>query len=161
MCHHHPCTISRARRFGTSIFHPTNSFSLQVTGNPAKNSFAEIFWCFMKSIPPSTRAHCIHPPHCYNAICTRWESRTGLGMLETTLLTFSTNLPVWQELWLQDGNVCTSQPDVSREQRRLCTGSAQGRLSFGSGVLRFAHPTYTLTRNHQLLTRGPKRPLFP
>jgi hypothetical protein len=32
-------------------------------------------------------------------------------------------------------NVCSSQPHVLREQRRLCSGSAQGQLSFGSGLL--------------------------
>jgi hypothetical protein len=39
---------------------------------------------------------------------------------------------------LYDGNVSTSHPYVSCEQRRLCSGPAQDRLSFGSGLLRFA-----------------------
>ena len=33
---------------------------------------------------------------------------------------------------------------------------AQTRLKPGSHLLRSAHPIHTLTRNHQLLTRGPK-----
>jgi hypothetical protein len=68
-------------------------------------------------------------------------------------------------------NVCSSQSYVSREQRRPCSGSAQARLTLGSGLLRSAQacsPPITrrgtaknnLTRNHQLLTRGRKRPLF-
>jgi hypothetical protein len=31
-------------------------------------------------------------------------------------------------------NVCSSQSYVSRKQRRLCSGSAQARLTFGSQV---------------------------
>jgi hypothetical protein len=43
--------------------------------------------------------------------------------------------------WLfPDGNVCSSQSYVSSEQRRLCSGSTQARLIFGSGLLRSAHP---------------------
>jgi hypothetical protein len=40
-------------------------------------------------------------------------------------------------------NVCSSQPCVSREQRRLCSGLVQGRLSFGLGLLGPAHPIHT------------------
>ena len=35
------------------------------------------------------------------------------------------------------------------------------QLSFDSGLLRPAHPVHILTRNYQLLTRGPKTPSFP
>jgi hypothetical protein len=44
-------------------------------------------------------------------------------------------------------NVCSSQSYVSREQRRLCSGSAQARLTFGSGLLRFAYPYYATWRS--------------
>jgi len=44
-------------------------------------------------------------------------------------------------------NVYSSQSYVSREQRRLCSGSAQARLTFGSGLLRFAHPYYAARRS--------------
>jgi hypothetical protein len=37
-------------------------------------------------------------------------------------------------------NVCSFQPYVSREQRCLCSGSAQARLTFGSGLLRSTCP---------------------
>jgi hypothetical protein len=36
------------------------------------------------------------------------------------------------EALLQDKNVCASRPDVSREQRRLCSGSAHPRLLVGA-----------------------------
>lgn len=35
------------------------------------------------------------------------------------------------------------------------------QLSFDSVLLRPARPVHTLTRNYQLLTRGPKSPSFP
>lgn len=50
-------------------------------------------------------------------------------------------------------NVCSSQPCVSREQRRLCSGSAQARLRPGSVQLRSAQVCSGLLT--QLLTRGP------
>jgi hypothetical protein len=55
---------------------------------------------------------------------------------------------------LYHGNVSSSQPHVLREQRCLCSASAQV-------LLRSAHPIYKLAINHQLLTRGPKTPLLP
>jgi hypothetical protein len=39
-------------------------------------------------------------------------------------------------------NVCSSQPYISHEQRRLCSGSAQARLIFGSGLVKSVHPYY-------------------
>jgi hypothetical protein len=57
---------------------------------------------------------------------------------------------------LYHGNVYTSEPYVSREQRRLCSASAQGCL----GLAHRIH-TSNYCRNHQLLTRGPKRPSSP
>ena len=44
---------------------------------------------------------------------------------------------------LYHGNVCSSQPYVSREQRRPYSGSAQARLIFGSGLLRAAQGLLT------------------
>ena len=38
---------------------------------------------------------------------------------------------------------------------------AQARLRPGSGLLRSAHPIYTLARIHQLLTSGPKKAPLP
>jgi hypothetical protein len=39
-------------------------------------------------------------------------------------------------------NVCSSQPCAHVSSAALCSGSAQARLIFGSGLLRFAHPYY-------------------
>ena len=47
-------------------------------------------------------------------------------------------------------NVCLSQPYISRELRRLCSGSAQARFIFGSGLLRSAHPYYVTRRSQDL-----------
>jgi hypothetical protein len=61
-----------------------------------------------------------------------------------------------------DGNVSRSQLSVSRDQRRLCSGSAQGRLSSAQVLLTLfmRHGAFkaNLNRNHQLLTRDPKSP---
>jgi hypothetical protein len=54
---------------------------------------------------------------------------------------------LWRTSSFPHRNVCSSSPSVSREQRRLCSGSAQAGLTFGSGLLRFAHPYYTTRRN--------------
>ena len=63
--------------------------------------------------------------------------------------------------WFPDGNVCSSQPYVSREPRRLCSGPAQVCSGLLTPLLREHGATKTnLTRNHQLLMRGPKRPLL-
>jgi len=68
-------------------------------------------------------------------------------------------------MMLYDGNVCTSQPDTSLEQRRLCSGSAQGRLSFGSGLLKLATLIHTLARNahwkRSTFNEEPKQALLP
>jgi hypothetical protein len=44
-------------------------------------------------------------------------------------------------------NVCSSQSYVSREQCRLCSGSAQARFTFGSGLLRSAQVCLPLLRD--------------
>jgi hypothetical protein len=41
-------------------------------------------------------------------------------------------------------NVCSSQPYVSREQRRLCSGLAQARLSSGSASIQVCSGLLTL-----------------
>lgn len=64
-------------------------------------------------------------------------------------------------------NVCSSQSYVSREQRRPCSGLAQARLTFGSGLLRYAYPRYVtrrsgaaknnLTRKTSTFDEGPEK----
>jgi hypothetical protein len=46
-------------------------------------------------------------------------------------------------------SVCPSQFHISREQRRLCSGQTQVLLTFGSDLLKFAHPQYTTRRRQE------------
>src|ERR1700722_14886404 len=49
-----------------------------------------------------------------------------------------------QSMMFHHRNLDTSQPSVSRDQRRLCSGPAQARLSFSSGRLRRRIGTFYL-----------------
>jgi len=61
------------------------------------------------------------------------------------------------DILFPDWNLGTSQPSVLRDPAPPLLRAAQAWLSFGANLLGLV--TH-LTRNRQLLTRNPKRPLF-